>query len=89
MDIDLNAAFSCAISFGFTITRRMSGPDKANHCSKPMQWDLAPHPLLSPCPPEDPAERGSQESPGLQTLSVNTYCLYMFPKEVGHEYFIN
>lgn len=35
--IDLNAAFSCAISYGFTITGRMSGPDKANHCCKPMQ----------------------------------------------------
>lgn len=51
MDIDLNAAFSSVISFGFTITRRMSGADKANHCSKPKQRDLAPHPLwLSPAP---------------------------------------
>lgn len=34
MDIDLNAAFSCVISSGLTITRRMSGPDKANHSGK-------------------------------------------------------
>ena len=65
MDIDLNAAFSCAISCGFTITRRMSGPDKANHCSKPMPGDLAPYPPSAP--PEALAERENQESPRPKT----------------------
>lgn len=67
MDVDLNAAFSCAISAGFTITGRMSGPDKANHCCKPMRWDLAPQPLLLPQPPQGPTERESQESPWPKT----------------------
>lgn len=63
-DIDLNAAFSCAISCGFTITRRMSGPDKANHCSKPM-WDLAPPPPSAPpVPPKTWLKEKAEKAQG-------------------------
>lgn len=45
---DLNAAFSCAISSGFTAAGRMSGPDKANHHFKPSAVGFSPTPITSP-----------------------------------------
>lgn len=48
---DLNAAFSCAISGGFTTAGRMSGPDKANHRCKPRAVGFSPTPTASPHPP--------------------------------------
>lgn len=49
---DLNAAFSCAISGGFTTAGRMSGPDKANQRCKPRAVGFSPTPFTSPLTPK-------------------------------------
>lgn len=60
--------FSCEISFGFTITGRMSGPDKANHCCKANAEGFSTSPpLLPPQSPEDLAVKENWESPGPKT----------------------
>lgn len=53
---DLNAAFSCAISSGFTTAGRMSGPDKANHCCKPRAVGFSLHPPTHPTPTSNPLQ---------------------------------
>jgi len=67
MDIDLNAASTCAISFGFTITRRMSGPDKANHCSKANAEGFSTPPPPAPSTPLKIWLKEKAESPGPKT----------------------